>query len=210
MIRIVVLTDPGEVENEYEIINGLFSAGLYRLHVRKPEFSYRQMEDFVKAIPKKYRRRLVLHSHHFLTLKYGLGGVHLTDKMRRLAMYTWLKVRLTRLILGRLTVSASFHKLSDLEKDNHTYSYVFLSPIFESISKKNYKPNYNLVTLFENLPNIDHKVLALGGVDESKINLCIETGFKGAGLLGSIWGAENPLEEYKKTIDRCKSDQEMF
>lgn len=70
---IVVLTPPGalpgttEYTTEARIIEGLFSRGLERLHVRKPGFSSAELQQYVSsAIHSSYRDRVVLHGPHQL------------------------------------------------------------------------------------------------------------------------------------------------
>ena len=207
MLKVVVFTEPGPVsEKEFEIIDDLFKAGLYRLHVRKQKFSSRQMKRYLKNISSKYRRKVIIHSHHGLASRYRLGGVHLTEKAR-LNIFAKLRVSLLKLSRPDLVVTTSFHKLSDMEKNTQSFHYVFLSPVFESISKKEHSPNYSLATISRSLEKKDKlKVFALGGVDASKIIFCKQTGFYGIGLLGTIWNSEDPIEDFKTIMEKCEDD----
>ena len=70
-----------------------------------------------------------------------------------------------------------------------TMNYVFLSPIFDSISKQGYRSAFDHATLKKAAHEgiIDHKVVALGGVTRQRISLLAEYGFGGAAMLGDIW-----------------------
>ena len=103
-----------------------------------------------------------------------------------------------------------FHSLKELEVCKEKYEYVFLSPIFDSISKSGYKSAFDLDEL-KNSPLIFSRrgaggeVFALGGIDEDKIELVSELGFDGVGVLGALWSNKNPIEKFKQLFSLCNS-----
>ena len=68
------------------------------------------------------------------------------------------------------------------------YEYVFLSPIFNSISKQNYNTKFTLHELHQasDIGLIDSKVIALGGITPDNIATTMQLGFGGAAVLGYI------------------------
>jgi thiamine-phosphate pyrophosphorylase len=82
--------------------------------------------------------------------------------------------------------------------------YVFLGPIFRSISKQGYSPKISLNEIFSlfssgrlnSLAKIP-KVYALGGIRKKKMLRLSEVGFSGVALLGSVWGSRDPLKSIK-------------
>ena len=68
-------------------------------------------------------------------------------------------------------------------------NYVFLSPIFDSISKEGYGAAFSPEVLRDAASKqiIDNKVVALGGIEASHINALKEWHFGGAAFLGDIW-----------------------
>lgn len=68
--------------------------------------------------------------------------------------------------------------------------YVFLSPIFDSISKSGYHSAFTLEVLQQAAAHniIDEKVVALGGVTPDKVKWLRQIGFGGAAMLGAVWG----------------------
>ena len=145
-------------------------------------------------LPEEYRHRIILHSHFELAEKFELRGIHLNEKNRPVAGQ-----------LGNYKiVSASFHSLEDLKLNVLPYEYVFVSPIFDSISKEEYKANFNLDLLKENLREMKQqnpslpKVIALGGVNAQNAKLVIEIGFSGCALLGAVWQSKNPVEMFSE------------
>lgn len=91
-----------------------------------------------------------------------------------------------------------FHSLNELEDCEEKYDYAFLSPIFDSISKAGYKSNYDLKEIKVFFKNRNEKIIALGGIDEDKIDTVKDLGFSGIALLGAIWQTENPVEKFKR------------
>ena len=67
--------------------------------------------------------------------------------------------------------------------------YVFLSPIFNSISKQGYASAFTPKALFEAKQKgiINEKVVALGGITAANINKIKSYGFGGVALLGDVW-----------------------
>jgi phosphoribosylformimino-5-aminoimidazole carboxamide ribonucleotide (ProFAR) isomerase len=95
-----------------------------------------------------------------------------------------------------------FHTLNELEKYQEKYDYAFLSPVFDSISKAGYQSKFNLSFLKEALKNRSEKIIALGGIDEDKLDTVKELGFAGIAMLGAIWQSENPVEKFKQIRER--------
>ena len=104
---------------------------------------------------------------------------------------------------GQNIISASFHTLHDLNENDFPYQYVFLSPVFDSISKPGYSAKFELKRLAEELKLIKNKnpflpkVIALGGISAKNIIQVKEAGFSGAALLGAIWESANPVQAYQ-------------
>ena len=88
--------------------------------------------------------------------------------------------------------------IRDLISDEYEYDfadefdYVFLSPVFDSISKAGYKAGFSMEELQEASSRgiIDEKVVALGGVTFDSIPYLKRLGFGGAAMIGSIYNAE--------------------
>ena len=43
---------------------------------------------------------------------------------------------------------------------------------------------------------IDKTIIGMGGVNSETIPQVLELGFKGIGVLGGVWNAENPVESF--------------
>ena len=99
-----------------------------------------------------------------------------------------------------LQVSTSLHKLSGLYKNRYgkRMNYVFLSPVFGSISKRGHEAGFDESQLRAAILKTRHSVIALGGMDETKVQMVNSLGFTGMAFLGAIWSSRDPLGVFRK------------
>ncbi|MCH5229713.1 MAG: thiamine phosphate synthase [Muribaculaceae bacterium] len=165
----IALTRPDFFPRESEIIEGLLSSGKVSfVHIRKPGASSLQIEKLIEQIDASFHPFLKLHDAFSLIEKYSLGGIHLNS--RNPEPYP-----------GTNSISISFHNLKDIENSD-SFDYFFISPVYDSISKKGYNAKFNLKVLSENIKG--KKAIALGGVTPEKIPELKDLGFIGAAMLG--------------------------
>lgn len=79
-MKLILLSHPTKILKEPQLVEALFEKGLEYFHLRKPEYSKEEVEDYLSAIPSKYHSRIVLHSCFELAEKYNLKGIHLNSK----------------------------------------------------------------------------------------------------------------------------------
>lgn len=138
------------------------------VHIRKPGSSSEQIEKLISEIDSSFYPKLKLHDYFTLAKKYNLGGVHINSRCG-----------IEDNVSG--AVSKSCHSIEELNS-SAAFEYVFLSPIFDSLSKPGYKAKFDLQSLKE---IVDGKnVIALGGVTPDKFDILKSTGFAGAAMLG--------------------------
>ncbi len=188
---IILIAPEKDVEHEVKILHQLFEAGLTHYHLRKPFKGYEEHSAYLNAIDEQYHNRIVVHYFHELLNEFNLKGVHLQEQSR-----IDLKNRLNEYVesfrsKGK-TVSSSFHEPQVLEQCKETFDYHLLSPVFSSISKTGYEGRGFDVN------HIDRTIIGMGGINESTIEETLKLGFKGIGVLGGVWNAENPLESFNK------------
>lgn len=203
-MRLIVFSNPEKSEQESEMINTLFDYGLECLHIRKPSYLKEELGLFIEAIEEQHHEKLVLHSHYELAEKYKVRGVHFTRSFIKNNSDTELKNVFETFKNSNFSVSRTTHSFSDIDNLNLDYTYVFLSPIFDSISKTDYKSNFDLAEVYVNLKNkkINTKVIALGGLNEKNIETALSCGFDGIAVLGTIWKTE--LVEIPRKFKRMR------
>ena len=189
--KLIVISSPSSEPNETEAIISLFKAGLKIFHLRKPAMSEKKMNSFVSAVPKKYHSRMIIHSHYSLAKKYDLGGIHFSEKERN---------KNSERFNGKST-STGFHFPFDV-LCFAGYDSVFLSPVFDSISKRGYKGAIALNKINILIRNFKaHKgnkpaLIALGGISEKNVLKIRNAGFDGAAFLGAIWLSKDPVKSF--------------
>ncbi|KAF5841152.1 thiamine phosphate synthase superfamily [Dunaliella salina] len=109
-----------------------------------------------------------------------------------------------------LVQSTSLHSLEDLQGGKARYGaldYAFLSPIFDSISKKGYAAaKFDPVQLRTLLQEHGKQlpVIALGGISAENCLQALDMGFQGVAVLGSIWEAQDPVAEMERFMQQLQ------
>lgn len=203
-MQLVLISPQISVDSEIEKMITLFELGLEVFHLRKPHYSKDKMIKYIEKIPVQYHNKIMIHSYPELALKFDLRGIHLTSATRKMRFKMWKIKMFIKRKKPNLMVSTSYHKLSDLDTLNSLYNYVFLSPVFDSISKKDYQSGFNEFSLKKALDRTRYNVFALGGVNVSNISTAREFGFKGCALLGGIWTEKDPVATLNESLKLCK------
>lgn len=181
---IILISNSAPVKDEHKIISQIFDEGLEIFHLRKKEYPESELRTFIGNIPEEHWQKIVLHSHYHLAGEYGLRGIHVPHNFNGKA--------------ASGTLSVSFHSPEEILKSELPFDYGFLSPVFDSISKEGYKSRFNADELKLFLKDTKAKIIALGGIDEDKIETVREMGFSGIALLGAVWQSQQPVTKFKQ------------
>ena len=175
-MKLILLSTADFFVEEDTIINALFEEGLDLFHLRKPQAEPIYSERLLTLIPEQWHNRIVVHDHFYLVEEFGLRGIHLSKQHNQLPQNY------------RGTVSRSMHSLDELN-NRAGLDYVFLSPVFNSISYPNRQAAYTSQQLHDatRAGLIDKKVMAVGGVNSDTLPLLADYGFGGAVILGDLW-----------------------
>ena len=185
MRDVIVITKPEMFPGEAEVVNTLFANGMQRLHLRKPGASEEEMAEWIGRIDLPFRQRIIVHDHHRLLRTMGLGGIHLNA--RNPEAPAWFSAE--RQKRRSVTLSRSCHSLEEIAQWKGVCDYLFLSPIFDSISKGGYTSAFTRETLLQAYHDglFSKPVYALGGVSADNIRSIYDYGFAGAAVIGSLW-----------------------
>ena len=202
-MKIIIITRPDFFEGETDLVNRLFQVGMERLHLRKPKATKQEMAEWIDRIDLPFRHRIVLHDHYELAKTFSLGGIHLNSRNPEPPL--WVAEECES---RPFTVSRSCHSLREVIEHKNECNYLFLSPIYDSISKEGYGAAFTRSTIFEAHQQgiIDYKVYALGGISFDRLQEVSDMGFSGAAILCDLWLAESPIEKYISFTynSRCK------
>jgi thiamine-phosphate pyrophosphorylase len=188
-MKLIAVTTPHFFVEEDKIITELFEEGLDILHLRKPDTAAVYSERLLKLIPEKYHKKIVTHEHFYTKEEFNLMGIHLNSR-NSIEPESY-----------EGHISCSCHSIEEVKQKKELYDYVFMSPIFDSVSKVGYQSKYTPEDLRSAAKDgiIDKNVIALGGIAADNILEVKDFGFGGAALLGDLWGKFD-----------CRNDQDYL
>lgn len=200
-----IITPTHNLEEEIPLLNHFLDAGLDYVHIRKPKFGAEEYANFIEKIPTKHHSRLILHSELTLAKYYNLAGIHLRENSRQSMDKRELKDLAEYVHKKGMLMGTSAHDWATLNHLAIDFDYVFVSPVFESISKKGYTTDLDW-----NINSHKHKypfvLVALGGIHSNNLSLCSQKGFESVAILGAIWTAVKKAKtEFNGLIRYCRS-----
>ena len=195
-MKLILLTPPDFFVEEDKILTALFEEGLDVLHLRKPGCEPVYSERLLTLLPECHHDQIVVHEHFYLKDEFNLRGIHLNNRNPEPpANY-------------KGHISKSFHDIDTMKKEKRNFNYVFLSPIFDSISKSGYKSAFETNVLEDASARgiKNKKVMALGGVSAENMRTIRELGFGGVVVLGDLWNRFNIHSnlDYKELINHFR------
>ncbi|MDR2962812.1 MAG: thiamine phosphate synthase [Bacteroidales bacterium] len=175
-MKLIAISIESFAKNESDALCALFNTGLELFHLRKPVATEEEMRNFLQQLPAQFYNRIVLHDHFLLLEEFNLKGVH-------------LNTRNTTPPQTSMHISKSCHSLEELQTISE-FDYVFVSPIFDSISKQGYARAFSHKELVKakNEGRINENVMALGGISSETVEIARNYGFGGVAVLGALWG----------------------
>jgi thiamine-phosphate pyrophosphorylase len=183
---IVVITKPDAWEGEADCLEELLQAGVERLHIRKQGGAG---EELLKQLAPDWNSRLVLHGGQEMALKYGVPQIHghWADRPTSVGL------------------SASTHSWEEVGQiAPGVLEYVFLSPLFDSISKPGYRAGAGLIKRPAGVNPC--RLIGLGGINEHTIGRVMDHEWDGAAVLGYIWEKPGRAVEKFKTLKAIVED----
>ena len=180
----VAITRPEIVCGEAETLSALAAEGA-TVHIRKPGADREAVEGLLRELRSSGADmdRFTLHYDEPLARRYGLGGVHLGGEDIRTGAGAGLRR------------SCSTHGWDEAGRFAASCDYLFLSPVFDSMSKKGYRGAIDPDDARQWLAGIAGRVVALGGIGAGNIARVREAGFGGAAVLGALWEGDPDLDE---------------
>lgn len=188
---LIVISDSDFKPNEAQIIHQLFQQGLDLFHIRKYGADQESLLKLIGGIEKEYHSKLVLHHDHEWGRSTGLKRFHYSERDRE----AWKSQNWSG-VSAKEVYSTSVHSVEEFNELPDHFSYAFLSPVFDSISKSDYKAVKFDLTKRRNRA----KLIALGGIQSGNVDQVFQMGFDGAALLGAVWHSNDPVNELKNVV----------
>ncbi len=189
-MKIIAITSPKVTDADEYIIKGLVNRGIDVVHFRKPDSGIEECRSLLLKLTSGERSKIVVHDYHSLYEEFSLLGIHVNKNVTSLPEgYSGLKTR-------------SCHSFEEVEMYKDDYDYLFLSPIFNSISKQGYMSSFSDAELLQASKEgvIDRKVIALGGVTFDKIPYLKDLNFGGVAMIGAIYNTDvlEKLDDFRQ------------
>ncbi|WP_200978479.1 thiamine phosphate synthase [Echinicola sp. 20G] len=193
-MEFILITDPGQVNEEVKSLIQFIDQGLTKLHIRKPEWPPEQIKTLINDIPFQYHQQISLHGNVSLAEELGIGFCHFKSHQN--------------IVNTHLKKSKSFHHLDELlDPLNDKLDYGFFSPVYDSVSKRNYGPllSKEAMTSWLKLNKLSFSLIALGGILPSKVLEVKNMGFDGVAVLGAIWKHHSTKDRFKEFLNFKKA-----
>lgn len=161
--------------------------GIDFIHIRKPNASVLEIKKILDVIPTHLHSRLTLHQHFSLLKDYNVGGIHFKESYRQ-------KTAVEELDLWKkkgYRLSSSVHEIDELNQIPSIFDYLFLSPVFDSLSKKGYHANDEILRRMKKKCFPQHHIIALGGITPKTLSKLDGSTFKGVAILGYLWNTSS-------------------
>lgn len=200
-MQIRLLTPDHAIPNEATLINQFFDLGLECLHLRKPTFSVEEYCDFLEAIEEHHHHKIITHTFFELVEVYGLQGIHLREAYRKSLPIEELEAMLKHLHTQGWILGSSVHSPETLAQLPKNIDYVFVSPVFESISKKGYTPSIHW-DIQELKAAYSFQLVGLGGIAANNLQAAQQRGFEHVAVLGAIWSdTDKAVANFKQLLE---------
>lgn len=177
-MKTIVITHPVPQPDEAKVIDEITQMGVYRVHLRRPSWCEDETRKFLDQLSPEALSKIVLHDCHDIINEYPLAGLHYNSRH----VFSLIDPH-----NNPGTQSVSCHSLEEVDAFKSHVDYLFLSPIFDSISKDNYHGTFTHQELLDAGRDIDQKVFALGGISLRTLPHIYDIPFGGIALLGAFW-----------------------
>lgn len=186
----LVLFTPTRSPWDAKTVVKLFDAGLGRLHVQSVrDWNVRQYEAFLQQVPEAFWNRIVLEEQPDLVLSRNLAGFQMIPGDR--IPPRWPKTA---------ALSLKCHSYDEMRSTPKGCHYLFLSPIFPSVSKRDYVPQRThrefQVIVERWRAEGGCPVYGLGGITPQNAGHVRELGFDGMAFIGSVWESAKPVQAF--------------
>ncbi len=198
-LRVYLITDrtllPG---NQFLTgIDAALKGGVRAIQLREknlPENELRTLAGSVLKLTQKYKALLFINHRADLAHDIGADGVHLTESSAA--------VRKVRKQYPDLLIGKSTHSLAGaMRAQQQGADFVTFSPVYDTPSKQQYGAPQGLEKLKQVCTGLDIPVLALGGIDLSRITPIRNHGAFGVALIRGIWNSPDIEHESLQYIN---------
>ncbi len=161
---------------------------------------YIKRAESIKSVCDKYNIPLIINDNVDVALKVKAAGVHVGQGDT--------SVSKARSILGKdYIIGATAHNLEEAKiAQIEGADYLGVGAAFGSSTKKDAKPLTSLETYKEITSNISIPIVAIGGINESNMDLLTGSGIAGVAIISGIFSASNIEKQTLILSHKAKED----
>jgi thiamine-phosphate pyrophosphorylase len=201
-MKLVVITPSKDVEDEPMLVTKMFESGLTTLHLRKPTHSTAEMREYISQIPEPFHKRIIIHSHHDLAVKFNLKGIHLSRTHLAKGWRSW--IRNFRLRFRNALKTRSYRRLQQAYTvEERDYAYYLIGTMFNNMTGNLYSGYYEDGVIAANKTS-GKKLVARGGTTIKSIEKAHRYGFYGIALNSCIWSSPDPVQAFHDALDEFR------
>ena len=150
----------------------------------------------------KYGAWVYVSGYPQLVSMLGAHGLHLP--------WGWRVAESRRIVGGDVVIGMSTHSLEEAEQAYHEGAdYITLSPIYRSISKRDYDKILGLHELRKVALRIPIPVIALGGISPGRALPCLVHGAGGVAVMGAVIQSADPYHVVKMLVDEVSGPKAL-
>lgn len=165
-----------------------------------PDDEYIKRAESIKSVCDKYNIPLIINDNVDVALKVKAAGVHVGQGDT--------SVSKARSILGKdYIIGATAHNLEEAKIAQICGAdYLGVGAAFGSLTKKDAKPLTSLETYKEITSNISIPVVAIGGINDSNMDLLTGSGIAGVAIISGIFSALDIEKQANILSRKAKED----
>lgn len=176
-------------------------AGITAVQFREKDLSLReqlQLASELRSIAKQCGMQFFVNDRVDLCLALDAEGVHLPS--------SGLPAAVTREILGgSKLIGVSCHSLEEVQRAEwEGADFAVLGPVYETPSKRAYGLPLGIDLFSKVRRSTTIPLLAIGGVNRSKLKEVLDAGADGVALVSAILSSPDVFQECKQLIDEIK------
>lgn len=195
MSLLIAILPVDQIDQEFDVIRGLFDQGLDALYIRR-DLSLEQISVWQQEVGQAYHDKIILPAACFSWRnELTFSRYHIKEQDRSLFFSNYTKADFEGFHL-----STPIHDFESLKVWNAYVEQVFVSPVLPSFSKQNYPvmgdEERKKILAYPTLC----KKIALGGIDEQQLIARKEllSDFDGVALYSALWNATDRIDTYKR------------
>ena len=193
------------LEDFFRIIRASIEGGVRIVQLREKEASAREMIAIGKSMLsflKPLGIPLIINDRVDVAHAVNADGVHLGQSD--------LSVAEARAILGKQKIIG--FSVESLEQaiavEEEEVDYLAASPLFHTKTKSDYKEPWGLNGLKQLCSISRHPIVAIGGIDETKVEQILECGANGIAIVSAIFNAPCPKTAAFKILNKIRMSSE--